>query len=151
MLRVLYGARIAPSFGVPVDGNGESTYGAGEVWEVGNILEVGSDEKLKLSAASDSVAGPVGISQEYRRAVVGTNSSTDQTYASKKGSIIMDETVLETDVIHSGLESETLPCDLGVDSDGKFCKYATGLKVGKILKQKESSDDAITLLFSPQY
>ena len=152
MLRILFGARVEPSFGVPIDGDGNPTYEAGQKWEVGNLLEVGSDEKLKL-ATSTTVAtdGAIGIAKEYRREVTGTDYSQDQTYASKKGSITVDETILETDMIASGLESETLPCDLAIDDDGMFCKYVSGLKVGKILKQKETDDDAITLLFSPQY
>ena len=145
-VKILYGARIAPSRPVPTSG-GAAVWNLDKYkWEVGDILTVDPANET-LEKADNTTTGPVGLAQEYRREVTGTDYSVDQTYASLKGSLIMDETYLETDRYASGA-SFTAGNDLYIDADGLVTETSGALKIGKVM---EVGSTEITMLFSAQY
>ena len=145
-VKILYGARIAPSYSVPTSG-GVAVWNLDKYkWEVGDVLTIDPTTEM-LEKASNTSTGPVGLAQEYRREVTGTDYSVDQTYASLKGSLIMGETYLETDRYASGA-SFTAGNSLYIDADGLVTESVNSLVIGKVMEVGTSD---ITMLFSPQY
>lgn len=145
-VKILYGARIAPSRSVPTSAGAADYSVAKYKWEVGDVLTIDPSNET-LEKADNTTTGPIGLAQEYRREVTGTDYSVDQTYASLKGSLIMDETYLETDRYASGA-SFTAGNDLYIDANGLVTETGGALKIGKVI---EVGSAEITMLFSPQY
>ena len=145
-VKILYGARIAPSRAVPTSGGVAVWNLAKYKWEVGDVLTVDPTNET-LEKADNATTGPVGLAQEYRREVTGTDYSVDQTYASLKGSLIMDETYLETSRYASGA-SFTAGNSVYVDANGLITETPGAIVIGKVI---EVGSADITMLFSPQY
>jgi len=140
--KILYGGRARPGFPV------SSTYSASTEWEAGDILTIDATAGT-LKKADSTTKGLVGLALEYRREVTGTDYSVDQTYASGKGSMVVDPAVIETDRVESGVTFTPMQ-RLYISTNGKLTNVAGDMVVGVCISGLDS-ENKITALWNPEY
>ena len=143
--KITYGGRARPTYST---GTTYTTGSAGTVWEQGDILTLDATANTLLKAI-DTNTGIVGLAMEYRREVTGDDNSSDQTSVQRKGAMVVDTAVIDTDRVESGI-TFAINERLYVGTNGKLTNVAGSLLVGVCLSELDS-DSAITALWSPQY
>lgn len=143
--KITYGGRARPTYAT---GTTYTTGTHGTVWEQGDILTLDTSTNT-LKKADNTDKSIAGLAMEYRRAVTGTDYSTDQTYAQRKGSMMVDTAIIDTDRVASGV-TFAINDKLYADPTGKLTNVSGNLLLGVCLSALDS-DDAITALWSPQY
>ena len=143
--KITYGGRARPTYSTG------TTYTAGThgtIWEQGDILTLDATADT-LKKADDTDKGVVGLSLEYRREVTDTDYSPDQTYAQRKGAMVVDTAIIDTDRVESGI-TFAINEQLYIGPNGKLTNVSGNLLVGICLSELDS-DSAITALWNPQY
>lgn len=143
--KITYGGRARPTYST---GTTYTSGSGGTLWEQGDVLTLDTSTNT-LKKATDSSKSIVGLAMEYRRKVTGTDYSTDQTYAQRKGAMVVDTAIVETDRVESGI-TFAINERLYIGTNGKLTNVAGDLLVGVCLSELDS-DASISALWNPQY
>jgi len=133
-VKIIFGGFARPSFDVKQD-NYDTTFNAGQVMTID-----ASDNTIVK--ADNTTTGLVGIALDYK-----LNEKQDTTKGSKKGAIVIDPAVIESDQVASGI-SPAANDTLYIDADGNITTATGSLKIGKAISY---SSGKLTFLFDPQY
>lgn len=143
--KILHGGRIRWSASI----NTAAAYSGANVWEKGNILALQlTGYAAKVSAAADyNGTNVIGLTGENR-----TSAADDETLASGKAHLLLDEAVIRTDELASGVSNFEENQTLYSSTDGHITNAdpGSGVIVGKSLGTL-ASDGNLDIFWSVQY
>lgn len=143
--KILHGGRVRWSANVDTS----AAYTSVNTWEKGEMLALQMDgNSQKVNAAADYQGEYIlGFATENR-----SNASNDKTFASGKVGMVLDESVVYTDEIASGVTNFEENQTLYVDTSGHLTNAdpGSGIVVGKSLSALDASGN-ITAFYSVQY